>query len=955
MNLRMQIDIEYVEVLPSVNVSSSFLVLENIKNDIGSLWYEFIEKTIVISMVDGEHFKTIKDAFINDMQLHNLKRSYARNMLGIGDKLSVINIIHEDGNTTYEQLLSLEDIILIYLDSDEEISKRMTIDRFLVFLYNKNILLYPIVRKAENYHRPENWRVFIDETEVVGFLKNRYEQNDNMVLKSYGFNAMLSIVSSTKWKKLIDIKNEDLLSIEKFVQEHTQINKKKQSYTTTVLSDIRLSLIDSGRKDIIKPKISIQYRKNYDKVRKFNMINIEEFPNLKYLKQKAMNYYDVLEYEGLSVGTIQGEISAVVVFFNYLMSYYPDRELDKKAIEEIFDPSNEINLHLILSSKYKTAKSSLNKIVKFLVHCELFTMKAKSNIPRDRQKVSRQNYRSAMPKEMIRHIVQIIKDRPPLLKTKWDRKKAHISWWKHEVYPVYPLMMLFGYYIPVRGEQVRNLCREKSFVIENGIINKIVINTDKNVNRKNYQEIPCVWDDLQIFSSFINWHKEYYKNIPMIKYHNDINSPWEDIEPLFNTPQHLEPISQASHYNYHKKILCQYQLEVMQEAKEKNLDYYPVVAWAKNGKKFFDSIEELNRCSTDRLKDIEIMYDLHSLRVTGATRYLENGLGINLVMQLTGHTTPDTLLRVYVNLTLDEKKDKLKSAIEDIYFNEPKEQIKNTSDLIRGEFVKAYEKDKSKLQDVLANNDLFSLSRNLPENSVHTEYVLGVEVNHHPSTWLPMIHGICPAVKCPNGREDRCSLCPYLITGKLFINGIILKANNALARFQRDSLLKEEENAKGYKNSALAQSLELQLEEILGWWDIMNQIDKKLFNENNAEESEDNFSLVKKSSNKKSAFLFESCNTELAYLANAYEAQVFGVEHDKMGLKMLTMKAIKIANENKDNMMINKLASDELSSIDYLMKYYTENQIEDKHFKMFIKSIDYEKRENNQKKLINLK
>ena len=49
----------------------------------------------------------------------------------------------------------------------------------------------------------------------------------------------------------------------------------------------------------------------------------------------------------------------------------------------------------------------------------------------------------------------------------------------------------FGYYIPVRGEQVRNLCREKSFIIENGRVEKIIINTDKNVNRKNYQELPC--------------------------------------------------------------------------------------------------------------------------------------------------------------------------------------------------------------------------------------------------------------------------------------------------------------------------------------------------------------------------------------------------------------------------------------------------------------------------------
>ncbi|MCT7486219.1 hypothetical protein N5T98_04145 [Aliarcobacter cryaerophilus] len=952
MNLKMETNIQYVKDLPAVNVGSSFLVLDYIKNDIASLWYEFIEKTIMLSMIGGEHFKTIRDAFSNDMQIHNLKRSYARDMLGIGDKLSVIDIIHEDGNTTYKQLLSLEEIISIYLDSNEDVAKRMTIDRFFVFLYNKNILQYPIVRKSENYYRPENWRAFIDETEVVSFLRNRYEQNDNVALKSYGFNAMLSIVSSTKWQNLSDIKDEDLFSIEKFVQEHTQISKKRQSYTTTVLSDLRLSLINIGRNDILKPKISIDYRKNYDKIRKFNMINTDEFPNLKYLKQKAMNYYDVLEHEGLAVSTIRGELSSISVFFNYLMEYYPDREFDKNAIEEIFNPSNEINLHSILSSKYQRAKPALNKIVKFLVNCELFTMKAKSNIPRDKQKVSRQNYRSAMPKEMIRHIVQIIKERPPLLKTKWDRKKVDSSWWEHEVYPVYPLMMLFGYYIPVRGEQVRNLCREKSFIIENGRVEKIIINTDKNVNRKNYQELPCVWEDLQIFSTFLKWHKEYYKNIPKIKYHNDVNSPWEDIEPLFNTPQHLEPISQASHYNYHKKILCQYQLEIMQEAKEKNLEYYPIVAWAKKGKKFFNTVEELNRCSSDRLKDIEIMYDLHSLRVTGATRYLENGLGINLVMQLTGHTTPDTLLRIYINLTLDEKKDKLKSAIEDIYFNNPKEHIKNTSDLIRGEFVKAYEQDENKLRETLANNDLFSLPRSLPENSMHTEYVLGVEVNHHPSTWLPMIHGICPAVKCPNGREDRCSLCPYLITGKLFINGIVLKANNALARFQRDSLLKEEENEKGYKNSALAQSLELQLEEILGWWDILGKIDNKLFNKNNDEEqNKEASSLVNNSSNKKSAFLFESCSTELAYLANAYDAEVFGFEHDKIGLKMLTIKAIKIANENKDNAMINKLAGDELSSIDYLMGYYTKNQIEDKHFKNFIENIDYGKRSNSYKRL----
>ncbi|MCT7500346.1 P63C domain-containing protein [Aliarcobacter cryaerophilus] len=216
----------------------------------------------MISMVGGEHFKTIRDAFSNDMQIHNLKRSYARDMLGIGDKLSVIDIVYEDGDTTYKQLLSFEEIISIYLDNNEDVAKRMTIDRFFVFLYNKNILQYPIVRKAENYYRPENWRAFIDETEVVSFLRNRYEQNDNVALKSYGFNAMLGIVSSTKWQKLSDIKDEDLLSIEKFVQEYTQINKKKQSYITTVLSDLRLSLIILANNDkaLLESQMRTYYR-----------------------------------------------------------------------------------------------------------------------------------------------------------------------------------------------------------------------------------------------------------------------------------------------------------------------------------------------------------------------------------------------------------------------------------------------------------------------------------------------------------------------------------------------------------------------------------------------------------------------------------------------------------------------------------------------------------------------
>ncbi len=161
-----------------------------------------------------------------------------------------------------------------------------------------------------------------------------------------------------------------------------------------------------------------------------------------------------------------------------------------------------------------------------------------------------------MPKEMVAHIVDIIKTRPPQSTTRWDKNKVDSTWWKHDVYPVYPMLMLFMYYIPIRGEQARNLCRENSFIYDSrGAIETIVINTDKNVNRKYLQELPCVWDDLQEFVPFLKWHKEYYKHLPKVKYHNDDNSPWEDITPLMVTPNVLRPMSRNTHAVYHKKLL----------------------------------------------------------------------------------------------------------------------------------------------------------------------------------------------------------------------------------------------------------------------------------------------------------------------------------------------------------------------------------------------------------------
>ncbi|QOR61170.1 hypothetical protein IMZ28_06820 [Sulfurovum indicum] len=73
----------------------------------------------------------------------------------------------------------------------------------------------------------------------------------------------------------------------------------------------------------------------------------------------------------------------------------------------------------------------------------------------------------------------------------------------------------------------------------------------------------------------------------------------------------------------------------------------------------------------------------------------------------------------------------------------------------------------------------------------------------------------------------------------------------------------------------------------------------------------------------------EKIPTELAYLKNAYDAQLLGVEKDHFGMKILTIKAMKVAVEMGDKDAFDSIGRDESKAIDLLMSYYT-NGIEHK-------------------------
>ena len=185
----------------------------------------------------------------------------------------------------------------------------------------------------------------------------------------------------------------------------------------------------------------------------------------------------------------------------------------------------------------------------------------------------------------------------------------------------------------------------------------------------------------------------------------------------------------------------------------------------------------------------------------------------------------------------------------------------------------------------------------------------------HPTSWFPMISGICPGVQCPEGRERKCSLCNYFITGKLFLNGVIHMANLTMASFSRLSIehTQEKEKSRRYSDSKISQ-LELLVEELLGWHQIIEKIEHDIQNKKS------NLPVL----NNKNFLEYKETPMELSYLETCYNAKLMGVEQDIYGIKLLTIKAIKFASHINDNKNIQQILDDETNAVDYLMGYYSQ-------------------------------
>lgn len=930
-----------IEQFPEVNETGNFLVLVSKIETLADDWLDYIDKFLTVTVnresqsSDNYIAKFARKYIQGSMNFLGAPESVL-STLGLSESFQVIKQVPFGSMLRFQAAMTYEDLLKHFIENGNRkqgmYATGTIIDRFFLKQWSEGKLLYPLLISSSIIQRNYDLYNYIEKSGLATGFKNHLDGRGFQTNTAKNlFSQMLSVLVAVRTRSLDELSEKVLISLEN--ASKVKIAKSQSKRKDNILygcNEIRRYLISIGRTDITVPRDNSNNKRAEtvadQKYGPLSSIDVSGHPSLAALLEDTVRFKAVLILEGLAKGTIKTIIADIKNLFVYLTTVFPKEEINTALIDKAFDPAFENNILDFAKKKEFSGKNGfIRNSARFLKYCELITPFALKHIPRMPQK-RKIAARNAMPASMLRDLRDILINRPPKSGTSWQPEKADLSWWPHKgVYPVHPIMVLLHLFIPLRGAQIRNLCREQSFHYnETGVITHFVINTDKNVHREALQEIPNVWDDLKIVEPFLKWHKEYFPNLPEYIYNEDENTPWTKITPLMITPSNLRPMSQNSHMKYLKRLLLKYQIEENQALEAMGKEPTVSVIWPGSAEvtkpKNVEEVDTLTETAIDKFKSC---YDIHSLRVTGATRYLEAGLGINLVMMLTGHATPEMLMRIYVRLTMDEKKKHLQTAINKIYTGELESLVDATTSFVRVEIPAHYDVTKpEERQRAIDENGLFSLFRKAPDyDSTEMDSGERLAMSNHPSTWFPMIHGICPGVQCPVGREKKCSLCPYLITGKIFLEGVVHQANLSLIHFHRASVdISQEESSGKYESHAKREKLDLLLEEVLGWWEIIQEIEDRLVPKSEDSKLE-NVPIALRSQS--SLVDGKTVPPEIAYLEANYDAVQLGIEKDREGLAVLAISAYNLAKETGDDQDIARVVRDDKKLIDWLMGHYS--------------------------------
>lgn len=805
------------EITDVKNISNEFIVVSSLESQLSELWKLYID----------DYIRWLARSRIN---VKNGLLDSKNNLKIDTEKKQLIMLSHPKLNI---ENLSFIDFVHLTLLKNKATHKAYGIHvqnmyiGFLIFLHSKNKIILPFSyvfdvcyadRKIQSelpYYLSNN---IINKALLDSISENRLNVKDDKYKRIFQF-FLLTLPHDFSVK---NIEYEHLVPL-------LDRNKNDFKRVSEILNILGANIV------INKPKM--KYVDRYIKYTK-----MEKYNKLVELFNKAMNRAYKLETYSKEGNVYKNWSSEYANFFEFIESNYSNENISESFLYKIFDYPDEENiityqeyvseLKLTASTKDKRFTPLIFAFNNVPMYKSLTNLKDKKPIFDDSsEKEDSRKKRGPITNPLaLEKIEDILRNRPP--KSDYYKKlnidTSYTDWWQNynSVAPFEPLILLMHLYIPARGINFR-LADRNSFLVKNdqGKVTGYYFTHDKNKKRKTPYIAPNIWgDDLTIIEDFIEYSKVHFPYQKPIKY--DKQNP-NGIVPLFPNAKGTSFYTEDQHMKYWKRVLLKAQIELNKEGNEENI----ILIYSNNPNVKIpkDSIEVDNLSQGD-MENFTVRYDLHSLRHTGATKYANAGMPLKLLMLLTGHIDPNVLQSVYIEIDVEKMintwKELQNTNLEGMKLSEAGNKLIGGVKTKTREML--LENNPEKLLEFLKKEKFISIGSYLNTDKL-IKYSMEDFSKIDPVFWnFNRAPGICTSSVCPQGLENRCSLCPHFITSPVFMHEISVLINLQNARLSKyiNMIIENRKNGYPERNEEIRKSAQVELEDMLGWTEILKSLDE---------------------------------------------------------------------------------------------------------------------------------
>ena len=797
--------------------SDVFICVTSLSSDLKSLWNTYVN--MYIREVAKDRIN-VKKAFL-DSSGEKLKIDT--------EKKEAILLQHAQLNIGTMNLLDIVKLTMLEVKSAQKAYGVHTQNLhmgFLMFLHAENKLVLPFSYLYDYCYFGRKAQVeltmFLKQHKVnQQFLKALQEKRLNVKDDKYKRIFQFFLLSLPLNKSISTIIYQDLVPL----QERSKNNfKRVVDILSTLGADISLD----------KPKG--KYTEKYIYYTKYS-----KYAKLIALFNKTMNHAYKLGDYSKEANIYKNWSTQYTQFFDFIEQNYTNTSISESFLYQIFDYPDEERVltyqeyvqeqEMSASAKDKRFTPLIVAFADSNLYPSLKNIKDKKPIFKSTNDPAKLNQkRAAITNPIaIKKLEDILRNRPPKSNyfTCLDIDKKYTKWWSHydKVAPFEPLILLMHLYIPARGINFR-LADRNSFLVKNdkGVTTGYHFIHDKNKKRKKPYVAPNIWgDDLKIIEDFIEYSKIHFNTLKPITY--DKQNP-RGIVPLFPNNKGNSFYSESQHMKYWKRVLLKAQIELNSENHMEDI----VLIYPNSDIEMPKNPNDVDLFSQGEMEKFTVRYDLHSLRHTGASRYANAGMPMGLVALLTGHIDMNVLQSVYVEI--DEKKMIAQwQSMQHIEFEE------GISLSTAGESLIGYiqimakeiflEKSAEKLLEFLKKEKFTAIGAYTSEGKL-TQYELEDFAKIDPVFWSFRTQGICTSTQCPQGLENRCSLCPYFMTSPAYAHKIAMQINLQNFRLSKyvNMIIENRENGNPQNNESIRKSALLETEDMLGWTEILRTLDE---------------------------------------------------------------------------------------------------------------------------------